>query len=343
MLSDQPPPPHDNPNHNTTNDRDVKAEDALPSWMTAANEAGSKPSYPPPLTATETREMSEEHQAGMLPLPPPMFAENNEKLRSPVKTSQPITFPQAIPVPQPEAMVTMGMTMEQYQQQRADGNVLSQPSGGPMARGATGDPAEPVKTTEMRDEPTVMFTTPPPIFHVTPSVPTAWHASCLHPCADPRSCFDAMLCPCCLSAAHYDALFHEHRVQNANARNCNCPVAGGLCCLTCLVGGLPMGLTIKSSAISCVCSAWACLPVVSIATFFFRRMIRKRFNIHGHFSEPPVHQSGLQTCWEGTLDLFCSCFCLCCTLSQHHRELVHRGGYRGRVVFSRSDTIPLIQ
>lgn len=42
------------------------------------------------------------------------------------------------------------------------------------------------------------------------------------------------------------------------------------------------------------------------------------------------------------VDLFCSSFCVFCAIAQHHRELVYRGGYRGKVIISSSQKILLV-
>eukprot|EP00796_Vickermania_ingenoplastis_P010705 gene10705-7437_t len=267
--------------------------------------------------ANEGSAPREEMESDPRPPEPPSFFENNEKLRDPpaseyssvVKPGQgPSPYPVAYPLPQ-GAGVAMGITM-------------GQPASG----------YQPEVVPEMPLPSPDLMPGPPP--------PSGWMASLWHPCADPGTFWDACICPCVLASGDYDALFHPHRVQNPERHNYNCPVAFGLLCLMCCVCVIPT-VSINSPIISCS-TACCCYPALSIVNVVLRQIVRSRYHIIGHTDLPPEPIGAARSCRDGCVDVLLAVFCQPCIMSQHHRELIHRGAYRGKLVFSNSAGVPAV-
>lgn len=317
---------------------------------------------------------------GLRPSTPPAFPSTFHAAEA-----SPSIYPTATFVPPPEELITMGVTLEEYQRHAAEAEAIAA-----AQRQAAAEA------------------------HAIPYAPY-WLISCLDVCGDKSLVLDAICCSCCLLSAHCESLLHPERVQNTMASNCNCPLAGCFVCLTCTAWIVATSASSFLAKDCFLCGCCMCgFPVVNIMTIVIRQWIRRRYGIRGFqtSSTPPIsafsigeeagpgvprgggsydagyrgmHRSGggamngergfslsqdasITSNPESTHgndvvtssssssssrllywgrqvgelcgDICCGLWCVWCALIQHHRELVYRRVYHGKVVFSNSRAMP---
>ncbi|KAG5488139.1 hypothetical protein LSCM1_08207 [Leishmania martiniquensis] len=146
-----------------------------------------------------------------------------------------------------------------------------------------------------------------------PSDFTSGILDCHESCA---VCVDALLCTYCMASAHHNFLMND-------TAGVYPPLCCGLLCVD-------LGLSALSSYLP---------SSLYIHTYFMRRAIRQRYNLH--FVDDSVDAdahgafcaSGCSR--ESLIDLFSVCLCLTCVIAQHQREVMHQGDWCGGVFSNR--------